>query len=483
MSLNLESIDQFSSKAAPFYFSKKKNGKYLITNEFWYYSYLTEDEFQDFCIGTIAWEKLKELDSKLFIKNASYEDRAVIAYNKKNSFLAFGPSLHMIVTTLRCNHKCQYCHAAVAPMTAKNLDMTQETAQKVVDAIFFSSSPALTIEFQWGESLVNWEVVQFIVEYSIAKAKILQKYLSLILVSNLTLMTEDKLTWLLDHWVDICTSLDGDKKTHNWQRVWKDGDSYDNVTHWIARINEENEKRWRKWYKIGALATWTKPGLKNYKNIIDSYISLGHNTIRLKKLNPYWFAEAKREQLENSLNENFEFYKNTMDYILEKNKQGIVLKEMLSMVYLNKIINNTDSGFMDVRSPSGAAIWCVAYNYDGKVYASDESRMLGRMGIEDFLLTPLLETGETTYRAMANSDVTKIAVQSSVLDGLPGYVDHVYKPYIGVDLEYSFTQHGNVFSNFSKDDKTRIQRSMLDYLFEKLEDTENEKIFKSWIWR
>ena len=49
-------------------------------------------------------------------------------------------------------------------------------------------------------------------------------------------------------------------------------------------------------------------------------------------------------------------YKNTMDYILEKNKQGIVLKEMLSMVYLNKIINNTDSGFMDVRSPSGAAI-------------------------------------------------------------------------------------------------------------------------------
>lgn len=107
--------------------------------------------------------------------------------------------------------------------------------------------------------------------------------------------------------------------------------------------------------------------------------------------------------------------------------------------------------------------------------------MLGRMGIEDFLLTPLLETGETTYRAMANSDVTKIAVQSSVLDGLPGYVDHVYKPYIGVDLEYSFTQHGNVFSNFSKDDKTRIQRSILDYLFEKLEDTENEKIFKSWI--
>jgi uncharacterized protein len=172
-----------------------------------------------------------------------------------------------------------------------------------------------------------------------------------------------------------------------------------------------------------------------------------------------------------------------MDYILEKNKQGIILREMMSMVYLAKILKNTDSGFMDVRSPSGIAIGGVAYNYDGRVYASDESRMLGRMGIEDFLLTPMLETGEETYRAMANSDVTKISVQSSTLDGLPGYVDHVYKPYLGVDLIYAFTQHGNVFSSFSKDDKTRIQISMLDYLFEKLADPENEKIFRSWIER
>jgi hypothetical protein len=105
------------------------------------------------------------------------------------------------------------------------------------------------------------------------------------------------------------------------------------------------------------------------------------------------------------------------------------------------------------------------------------------MGIDDFLLTPMLATGEETYKAMANSEVTKMCVQSSTLDGLPGYVDSVYKPYIGVNLEYAFTQHGNLFSNFSKDDKTRIQISMLDYLFEKLEDPENEKIFRSWITR
>jgi sulfatase maturation enzyme AslB (radical SAM superfamily) len=62
------------------------------------------------------------------------------AYATKNHFLAYGPSLHIIVTTLRCNHKCQYCHAAVAPMEAHDMDMTKETADKVLDTIFHTSS-------------------------------------------------------------------------------------------------------------------------------------------------------------------------------------------------------------------------------------------------------------------------------------------------------------------------------------------------------
>jgi sulfatase maturation enzyme AslB (radical SAM superfamily) len=85
---------------------------------------------------------------KNFIKSDTYENDMAILYAKKNDFLLYGPSLHIIVTTLRCNHKCQYCHAAVAPMTAKEMDMTEETAKKVVDTIFYTSNPNLTIEFQ-----------------------------------------------------------------------------------------------------------------------------------------------------------------------------------------------------------------------------------------------------------------------------------------------------------------------------------------------
>lgn len=50
-----------------------------------------------------------------------------------------------------------------------------------------------------------------------------------------------------------------------------------------------------------------------------------------------------------------------------------------------------------------------------------------------------------------------------------------------MDLEYAFTQHGNIFSNFTKDDKTRLQVAILDYLFDRLQDPENKKIFRSWV--
>jgi len=33
-------------------------------------------------------------------------------------------------------------------MTAKDMDMTEDTAKKVVDTIFFTSNPDITIEFQ-----------------------------------------------------------------------------------------------------------------------------------------------------------------------------------------------------------------------------------------------------------------------------------------------------------------------------------------------
>jgi sulfatase maturation enzyme AslB (radical SAM superfamily) len=56
--------------------------------------------------------------------------------------------------------------------------------------------------------LVNWPIVKYIIEYAEVKAFHLKKNLTFALVSNLSLMDEDKLDYLIKHNVHISTSLD-----------------------------------------------------------------------------------------------------------------------------------------------------------------------------------------------------------------------------------------------------------------------------------
>jgi len=132
-------------------------------------------------------------------------------------------------------------------------------------------------------------------------------------------MTEDKLTRLLDKGVDICTSLDGDEMTHNYNRSGYDGNSFQTVTYWMKRVDEEKKKR--NMGGVSALLTVTKETLKDYKKIIDTYRNLGLSGIFLRWLNPYGFAAADLKSLAYEKEEWIDFYKKSLDYIIEINKK------------------------------------------------------------------------------------------------------------------------------------------------------------------
>jgi len=491
--LDLEKI-KWLNKNTGFFRFKPFWDDYLITNDIAKYAFLTKKEFGDFIVWKInKWEKYEELLEKWFIKWEASEEyilEQAKKYAKKNEFLWYGPSLHIIVTTLRCNHKCQYCHAAVAPMSAKDMDMDKETAKKVVDTIFYTSNPNLTIEFQWWEALVNWEVVKYIVEYSEIKAQHLNKNLSFALVTNLTLMDDEKLDFILNHNIHISTSLDWDEETHNFNRTFKDGNSYDKVTYWIKKINDKYAELDKEILdydgkvlrKVWALLTVTKKTLWKYKEVIDTYVSLWLDWIFLRPLNPYGFAAADLEKLWYEPEEFIDFYKKSMDYIIELNKKWIKFREAMSCMYLSKILTDKDPNYLDERSPCWACIWQVAYNFDGKIYSCDEGRMLGRMWDDSFKMTNLSEWGEETYKNMIDSETTKIMVQASTLDGLPGYNDSVYKPYIGVCPIHSYKSTWNIIPNFAKDEKKVLGHNILDYLFENIKIEENKKVFEDWLW-
>ena len=54
--------------------------------------------------------------------------------------------------------------------------------------------------------------------------------------------------------------------------------------------------------------------------------------------------------------------------------------------HAKKMLTNDDPGYVDLTSPAGIGIGALVYNYDGDVYASDEGRMLAEMGDQTFRL-------------------------------------------------------------------------------------------------
>ena len=196
-------------------------GWFLLTNDWGRFAMLARADFDRLMEGRLSPEEplFAELAEKGFLRERlDFRDLAA-SYVKKNAFHYFaGPSLHMIVVTLRCNQKCQYCHSSVVDPSRTDTDMDLETAKRTVDFIFATPNPTICIEFQGGEPLLNWPVVKFITKYAQAKAKATGRKLIVALVCNFTLMTEDKLDFLMEHHVSICTSLDGPAELHNKNR-------------------------------------------------------------------------------------------------------------------------------------------------------------------------------------------------------------------------------------------------------------------------
>ncbi len=240
MKSKLKNIKIKSSKVGFFRF-KKMDGNYLLTNDFGFYVILTSDQFKDFLEGNLKENGLiyNDLKEKGFLKDIPIfkkEDLIKTYKNRNPGLFNKGPSLHIVVVTLRCNFKCVYCQANSRSLKEKKYDMDLDTAKKTVDFIFNTPNPSIGIEFQGGEPLVNWSVVKFIVEYSRKKEEESNKKFKIDLVSNLTLMTKKRLNFLIKNNVMICTSLDGPEEIHNKNRPWPNGNSYKETTRWIKEI-------------------------------------------------------------------------------------------------------------------------------------------------------------------------------------------------------------------------------------------------------
>ena len=78
--------------------------------------------------------------------------------------LADFTGLHIFVVSLRCEHSCPYCQVSRQSDDKLTFDMSCDTAEKALELVFRSPSPAIKIEFQGGEPLLNFPLIRFVVE-------------------------------------------------------------------------------------------------------------------------------------------------------------------------------------------------------------------------------------------------------------------------------------------------------------------------------
>ncbi|MFT4304430.1 MAG: His-Xaa-Ser system radical SAM maturase HxsB [Candidatus Woesearchaeota archaeon] len=450
---------------------KKINNKYLITGEFFNWIFLTKKQFEEYQTKKIKENSVlyKELVKNRFILD-NKEQIELLTERKRNQMdnLFTGPSLHIIVLTKRCNQACIYCHAAAVTEEKQKCDMNQKTAKRTVDIIMSTPNHYVMIEFQGGETLLNFEILKYIVEYANEKNKKIRKQLAFSIVTNLELMDEEKYQWLKKNRVGICTSLDGPKILHDKNRPSiKFKSSYDNTIKWIKRANKDK-------LRIGALITVSKESLKYPKEIVDEYVKQGYGMLHLRQLHFLGKAAGIWNTIGYTAEEFIDFWKKAMDYIIKLNKKGTFLAERECHIILQKALNNYEPGYLDLMSPCGAIIGQIAYNYDGKIYTCDEARTMGE---------ELFEIGDENSKSIQEIATTEKAIDiisSTINDSY--YCDYcTYKTYCGVCPVCNYKETGSPISDVLRTSRCKILMATFDYIFEKLQEPETKKIFESWI--
>ncbi len=467
--------------AIPFNF-RAIDGAFYVSTALGDWIFLEPAEFQALCHGTVAadsplYARLKERN---FIASELDLQAQAKRWRDKHQFLFYGPTLHAFVLTGRCNFGCQYCHSSIVGMTRTDTDMSIEVAERAVDMAFQTTSPGLTIEFQGGEPLANWEVLQHVVEYARQKNALAGKALSFSLVSNLTLLDEEKLDYLLDRKIQICTSIDGPADAHNKQRIWKDGDGFATTTRWMRRINERYQELGldTNLYRVEALPTITRPLLTRARDIVDTFVSLGCRALFLRKLDPFGFAARSAKTLGYSMDDFMRFYMEAVEYIIELNRQGVEIMERNAAIMLSKMIADTEPNYLDLRTPGGAVIGQLGYHPDGTVFSSDEGRMVAAMGDNAFLIGSL----DNSYQELMTNASTRALVLASTNDGQPDCVSCAYKPYCGQQPEYNYKTQGSIHGRMRDSAWCRKHKSIFDFLAHRLKNADEAEwqMFRRW---
>ena len=462
----------------PLRFERLGTGSYLVANMVGDFITLSGDEFERLVELRLTTDDTlyeKAYTSHLITRAGQTAQLQLLALRLRSrlAFLREPSALHLFVVTLRCEHSCPYCQVSRQSSDRDRFDMSEETAQRAL-AISLESPPSrIKIEFQGGEPLLNFPLISKIVEAAKIDAPRVGKKVEFVITSNLALLDDAVLAYCKANDILLSTSLDGPADLHNKNRPRPGQNSYELAVKGIKAAQQVLGKD-----RVGALMTTTERSLSRVEEIIDEYIALGLDGIFLRPLSPYGFAVKTKQIQKYDATRWLDFYVRGLRYILDLNRKGVQFTEFYTALVLARMLTDRPIGYVDLRSPAGIGLGALVYNYDGRVFASDEGRMLAEMGDDTFVLG---NVADASYRSLILSDKLIQLIAASLSQCAPECHNCVYESHCGADPVYHHaTQHDPVgikpVSGFCARQKG-VMGTILDLLHNSPEDA---AILRQW---
>lgn len=395
-------------------------------------------------------------------------------YRTKKSFLDNFTSLHIFVISLRCEHTCHYCQVSRVSEDKNSFDMKRTHIDKGIEMMMRSPNLNVTMEFQGGEALLAFESIVYAVGKAKEQALTFGKKVTYVICTNLAPLTDEMLLFCKEHDILISTSLDGPEFIHNTNRHKKGKDSYQLAVKGIERCREVLGHD-----RVSSLLTTSTLSLDYPEQIVDEYIAQGFNSIFLRPISPFGFAVRNERKNKYDMSLFLDFYKKALDKIIAYNLEGNFFREDYASIILKKILTPFPVGYVDLQSPAGMVNNVIVFNYDGKVYATDEARMLAEMKDETFLLGDL---DSNSYEELFYGDKVMGFAEYWSNEALPGCSECAFQSYCGADPVFNHATQGDMAGYRPTNVFCQKNMEIIRHLFEIMDKDERiVKVFNNWI--
>ena len=390
---------------------------------------------------------------------------------EKKLFMDHFTALHIFVVTLQCNQNCVYCQASSRKEQSEQCTMSYDVMERSVELMFHSPAPVLTMEFQGGEPSLHPEIIRYGIEKAEQMKAVDGREVRYVLCTNCVNLTDEMLNICKQYHVLISTSVDGPAFLHNSNRGKVD--SYEKVTAGIEKARSVLGDE-----QVAALMTTSVQALNYPIEIVDEYVKLGFKGLFLRALNPYGLA-ADNPDWDDYTERFIAFYKKAFEHILELNRNGVHFVEEFAVIVLRKMLTPFCTGFVDLQSPAGIVNSVLVYNYDGNLYASDESRMLAEKGDYTFCLGSVFKS----YEELVYGEKVKEWAQIWANEVLAGCSDCAFRNYCGADPVRNHSTQGDMYGHRPTSLLCKKNKAIIEYLVSLIVERKEEvmPIFKSWL--